>query len=452
MATPVFTSLTRGEIFRLLAERVGDLIANGTTSTTGVANTLVDAVAGSSGLIRFYTDNDPRIYRKQVTIAKGTRAGDSTGISAFTASSKTITPSPNFGGNLSTDSEYVIHDRFTYRECTFAIQQAARMLAYDRTLGMGLLKEEIGRQIMIGNAVVNGVLDLFTTTNVPDSWTTTNMTATSETTVTFGGCRRSLKLVTDGANVANLTQSLTEAGRWAGQTFEAWAWVFCETASQMYLRVSDGVANHDSSLHGGTGWEKLRVTVTVDANTDAMTASIRSTTAASTITFYVQCVWVPLASSNDHAYALDADVNLVALSGTLRVSDVFPSSTGGSSAAGNFMYHIQPSAWEIAYESTRKIRLHIGSEWNGRVLEYTGWKNHAELTAVTTTWAGPIDALLDVAAAILNASKVSPAQVPSIERVSGGTGNADVDGTRMRVLRRDGVRVGMGAKLVETIL
>jgi hypothetical protein len=181
-----------------------------------------------------------------------------------------------------------------------------------------------------------------------------------------------------------------------------------------------------------------------------MTVAIRSTTAASTITFYVQCVWVPLPSGSSHTYALDADVNLVALGGNLKASQPFPGSATG--AAGNFVYHIPPFAWDIVYESTRSIHLNIGAELNECVLEYTGWKNHAELSTVTTTWAGPIDALLDVAAAILNASKVSPAQAPSIERVSGGTGNADVDATRLRVLRRDGVRVGLGAKLVEPIV
>ena len=430
-----------------VARKVGDCITNGSTTTTGAANTLVD-ISPTGGLQRYLTDNDARIYQKLLTIYKGTQAGDSVAVSAFTTATRAITPSPSFTGNIDTTTKYFIHERWSYNDFTEGIQAAHRLLNFNPALGLGIMKEVVNREIMLGNALINPVFDLFTTANVPDAWTTTNLTVTQETTITYGGARRSLKCITDGANVANLTQSLGEAGRWKGQSYEAWAWVFCETASQMYLRVNDGSDNHDSSLHGGTGWEKLKVTVTVDADVDAMTAAIRSTTAGSTITFYVQVVWVPRSPSDDHAYALDGDINLVVLGPNLRVSGQF-SDTGGR--AGDFADHIANDAWEIVYEGTRKLRLHIGSEWNGRILEYTGWKNHAELAAITTTWAGPINAIVEVAAALLHAMKVAPQQMPSMEQAGAPTGYAAPEQVAALMLQHYGVRPAPGWRLVEPI-
>ena len=431
-----------------LAQHVGDCITNGNTTTTAAANTLVD-ISPTGGLQRYLADSDPRIYQKLLTIYKGTQAGDSVAVSAFTTATRAITPSPSFTGNIDTTTKYFIHERWTQQNYTTAIQKAHRLLNFNPKLGLGIMKEVVGREIMLGNALVNPVFDLFTTANVPDGWTTTNLTVTQETTVTYGGCRRSLKVVTDGANVANLTQSLSEVGRWKGKSYEAWAWVFCETASQMYLRVNDGSDNHDSSLHGGTGWEKLKVTVTVDADVDAMTAAIRSTTAGSTITFYAQVVWIPKAPGDDHSYALDGDINLVVLNPNLRVSGGF-SDTGSS--AGTFEEYITSEGWEILYEATRKIRLlDIGSHWNGRVLEYTGWKNHAELSAITTTWAGPINALVEVAAAILHAQKMSPQQMPSPEGAASPVGYAAPEQVAALMLQHYGVRPAGGWRKVEPI-
>jgi len=429
-----------------VARRVGDCITDGGTTTTGAANTLVNAVAGG-GLQRYLSDSDPRIYKKLLTIYKGTQAGDTVAVNAYTASSRTITPSPSFTGNIATDTKYFIHERWDQKDYTEAIQAAHRLLNFNPALGRGIMKEVVGREIMLGNALVNPVFDLYTTANVPDGWTTTNLTVTQETTITYGGARRSLKCITDGANVANLTQSLGEAGRWKGQSFEAWAWVFCETASEMFLRVNDGSDNHDSSKHTGTGWEKLRVTVTVDADVDAMTAAIRSTTAGSTITFYAQVLWVPKSPADDHSYAFDADINLVAV-GNLKVSGLFSDNGGG---VGNFEEHLRPDKWALIYEATRKIRLYLGSGWNGRIVEYTGWKNHAELAAITTTWAGPINALVDVAAAYLHSQKVSPQQMPSPESAAAPLGSRSPEQVAAQVLAHYGVRPQPGWRLCEPV-
>ena len=406
----------------------------------------------ASGLIIFDTTDDPAILDKWITIYAGTNVGYSGRADSF-ATPNTITILPAATSSMGTTSQYLIHERWTLREYLEALYAAQRFLNFDPQLGMGLLKEAVGREIQIGNAVVNPMFDLYTTANVPDGWTTTNLTVTQETTVTYGGARRSLKIVTDGTNAANLNQALAEVGRWQKlSSFDATARFFSETASEWFLRVNDGVDNHDSTKHTGTGWEKLTVTVTpaqlAGSGSDAMTVSIRSTTAGSTLTGYVQNVWVPKQPSDDHVYDLDTQRNLVVISPRLRVSGVF-GDTGGT--VGRFDHTIGPEAWDVIYEATRKLRLNINGAWNGRVVEYEGWSNHSELTAIGNTWNGPTEAILDVAAAILNAQKVAPVQVPSLARAGSPTGLMSVDEARIRALRRWGIKVPGAWKLVETI-
>jgi hypothetical protein len=153
----------------------------------------------------------------------------------------------------------------------------------------------------------------------------------------------------------------------------------------------------NSSLHGGTGWEKLEVNYPVTDDISELTASVRTTTGGSAITFYIQVVFVPKVPSNDHTYAIDSDQDLVVLDGTLRVSGLFNKTNGD---VGRFAIEIKRGAWETVKEATRAIRIKTGAHLNGRVIEYTGWINHTALTAATTTWPANDIYILDVAEAI----------------------------------------------------
>ena len=439
MPSPVYTSVTVGRLFYILSGMVGDRIATG-TATSSSAN-LIDATAASQGgLALFDSDTDARILDKRITIWEGDQIGDSVRLNTYTAATFTAVPLPAFTGNLGTNSRYVIHERWSFLEYLEALIQAQRALTWDRGLKRGIFAETGSRrEIMIGNALVNPLFDLYTTSNVADGWADANSTLTENTTVVFGGARRSLRVVTDGANVASLAQTIVGGSRWHDMTFEAWAWIWCETASEVFLRVNDGVDNHDSSTHGGTGWERLEVDVTVDNAVDDMVVSVRTTTAGSTITFNVQVVWVPIVPTDDHLYVLDADVNLIVLNGTLRAS---AGKFGNSSASGvnNFKHPIGPEAWDIVYDTTRAIRLKIDSSWNGRVLEYSGGLSQTALAAIGTTWAGPINALLNVAAAILLEQEISP-------RVT----NTPLATALREALITDGISIPHG-KLIEKVI
>lgn len=452
MATPVYTSLTAANLVLLLAERVGDAIAQGTASG-GSTTTIVDTNA-LSGLNKFDTTDDAELVGCSAYIWAGTNIGAQRRISALNISTVTATVSVAYASAIDSTSKYVCIRRWDGAGYLNALYTAQRLLTFEPELAKGIMKETGSlRHIQVGNALLNPTFDLYTTTDVPDSWTTTNMTATSETTVTFGGARRSLKLVTDGANVANLTQTLTEVGKHP-RSFEVTAWVWCETASELYIRVNDGVDNHDSTTkHGGTGWEKLRVTVTPSAvagsGTDTFTCAIRSTTAASTLTFYVQNIWFPKV---DNRYALDADIALVLLDDHIRVLGKFGDDAVGGGGNVNTEHAIlPPHAWHIEHDTVRQVVLNTDGEWNGHVLELTGWKAHAALTAAATTWAGPIDAILEMAEAILHSQKVGPQQTPSPRTAGSPSLQGDLQTVRLRAIAKYGVPIPSGYKEVEPI-
>lgn len=427
---------------------VGDRLASGTASEAS-AN-LLDANAGS-GLAKFDTDSDPRITDKMVTIWAGTRAGDSVRANTYNASTLTIVPFPAFSGSLATSSKYIIHDRFTFDDYLDALKRAQRMLTFDPSLKRGMMAETGShREIMIGNALVNPTFDLYTTANAPDGWTEANSTLTMLTDVTYGGARRSLNVATDGSNVANLNQQIGRQGRWKGTNFTAWAWVYTETANEVYLRVSDGTDDNDSATHSGNGWEKLEAQVSVEDSVDSMRTAIRTTTASASVNFRVQAIYVPIEPNHDHVYALDSDINLIALDGNLRVSSGAFTDVG-SSGVNDFDGIIPPTAWEVTHDSTRGIRLKIGSAYNGHILEYTGYKAHTALTAVGTTWADSIEGILEVAAAILHSTKVAPGAAPSISSAPTFGPATSVEAARVGALIKYGRKIS-NAKQVERII
>ena len=437
MASPPYTSQTVGGLFYLLTGRVNDRIASGTASS-GHTN-LIDATAGS-GLARFDSDTDTRILDKLITIYAGTRAGETVRLNSYTAADFSAVPLPAFSGALGTDSKYVIHYLWDFREYLEALRSAQRMLTWDRRLQMGVLSDpEPYRHIMLGNALANPTFDLYTTTNVPDSWADANSTLTQQTTITYGGARRSLKVVTDGSNIGTVTQSLSAVGRYKGQTVECWAWVYATNASQVFLRITDGGTPASSALHGGTGWEKLEVIYAVTNDASELTASVRTTTAGVAYTFYIQAVYIPNRPVDDHNYALDGDIGLVAINGELKVSQR-PFGDTGDTGANDFDRFISADQWEVTHEATRGIRLNVKERLDGHVLEFIGYAAHAELTAVATTWTGPIDAILEVAEAILMAARISP-QVTTVS----------VENARLNAILTYGVHV-LGAKQVEMVI
>ncbi len=444
--SPVYTSQTVGRMFLTLAGMIGDRIASGVCTSDSAS--LVAATAGS-GLSAFRTDDDPAIIHKLVTIYEGAQIGDTVRNSAFTTATKTIVPLPAFAGNVDATSKWVIHNR-DFDEYLEAMIQSSRMLTWDPLLQRGMmLPTESLRHIMIGNALQNATFHLFSSTNVPDNWSDGNSTLTEETTVTLDGAEKSLKVVTDGSNQAVVTQSLLRAGRWADKTLESYMWVHCLTADEVFLRWYDGVANHDSAKHGGTGWEKIPVEVSVDLGVTELTVEVRTTNTGA-VTFRLQVVDFPLANPDDHEYPIDSDLGIVVMNGNLRISAT-GFSGDGRPGVNDFDIPVPAAVWDPVYTTTRAVRLKTGSKWNGRVLELTGFKAHTALASISTTWTGNIDGLLNLAAAIMLEGQRSPGRAPPVRRASGPSGHDRVEEVRRASLRTYGVQV-LGGKVIEPVI
>ena len=111
------------------------------------------------------------------------------------------------------------------------------------------------------------------TGGVPDSWTVAGAGATATQLTTFGQFRSGLSaaLLTRSGADCSLTQdaaTLTEvAAWWQGRRVVLSASVYATVASRVRLVINDGVGSSTSSFHtGGSGWETLTVSRTMDAS------------------------------------------------------------------------------------------------------------------------------------------------------------------------------------------
>lgn len=462
MATPVFTSVTRGEIMLAVARRVGDCVTNGDTTTTGAANTLVDAAA-TGGLQRYLTDSHQAIYQKLLTVYKGTRAGDTVAVSAYTAASRTITPSPNFGGNIDTTTKWFIHERFNQRDFTEAIQAGQRLLNFDPSLGMGVMKEVVAEEIVYGNALTNGAMFRWTagTSAAPDGWTLagTGAAVAQDATVAIAGTY-SAKVTSDGTNAAYLYQQLTPLSRWRGRNIRVYALFMADVADRASVRIGQGITSSITTIGSAVTADQANVVKWADITSAFDTAVSSAPPTSLTLQFAIsagsavnmRCGFAFIEDPEPRdEYAIDADESLVVLDPNLYVSEPV---TQTQSGALSFSRRIGPEAWQIVHSTTRRIKLNIrrGQIRNGSVIRYTGWKNHAELSAITTTWAGPIDALVDMAVALLHQSKAySPEGAPSVAGVTSPNGPGSPKVVRAMALAQWGIRLPAGYKTVEPI-
>ena len=76
-----------------------------------------------------------------------------------------------------------------------------------------------------------------------------------------------------------------------GQEVNLSAWVYCNTASKVKLYISAAVG----SFHGGTGWELMKASETLDH--DATTAVVGLSVAASDVAVYIDEIWMTLGQS-----------------------------------------------------------------------------------------------------------------------------------------------------------
>ena len=76
-----------------------------------------------------------------------------------------------------------------------------------------------------------------------------------------------------------------------GQEVNLSAWVYCNTASKVKLYIGAAVG----SFHGGTGWELMKASATLDH--DATTAVVGLSIAASNVAAYIDEIWMTIGQS-----------------------------------------------------------------------------------------------------------------------------------------------------------
>lgn len=373
---PPYVALTVGQLVRDLAQAMGDLIAEG-NSDSGSTTTLVDAI-----LAGIFTANDDEALKGAWLYGiGGTMAGKEQLITGYTAATGTITWT-GAATSPSSDTDYIV-TRTRPTRYLRALQQAQHYLT-DRKLD---LEPVIGRESIVGNLVPNGMLDLYTTANVPDGLTLdTDSEWTRETTITFGH-RRALKGVTDGTLAGFVRYAIPLWGKFLGRTVRAYALVRASTASRVTLEFSDGVTTTTDTLSTNNVWELLDLSVAFgDAATQAQVSIEIS--AGSAVTVYLQLLYVADPLSEYEEALIDVDRRLVEITKVVLSSQSVLSISGRGYAFDEELLD-DGDSWSIVRDTEdtpRKLRLALGSSRRGRVVEYHGWKSHAEFTAVTVTY------------------------------------------------------------------
>ena len=77
-----------------------------------------------------------------------------------------------------------------------------------------------------------------------------------------------------------------------GQEVNLSAWVYCNTASKVKLYIDDGVVG---DFHGGTGWELMKASDTLDYNDTTAVVGIHVT--ASNVAVFIDEIWMTLSQS-----------------------------------------------------------------------------------------------------------------------------------------------------------
>ena len=383
---PTYTSRSLGEImFRVLASLgKGELVTFG-TATAGAAGTLT----ADANTCPSTTADDARYIGKWLYVFAGIAAGDTRRISAY-STGRVISAATNFSATPTTASQFFI-SLVDPRLIERAVLRAQEYLA-DNNVAM---RPITGREIVLGSALENN-FDLFTTADVLDGVTLdSNSTFTSQTTVTLGG-RRVLRMVTDGTNAGFVRFSIPRWGKFQGKTVRLYVHLRTSIAARTTIQFNDGVttATEDTATTAND-WELLEASQSMgDAATQARVSIEVSVGAA--VTVEMAYWYTPEPFRGEFVHPIDADRNIIAI-GDLWLSA--GSVTAPHPEAHTFPHPVEDSAWawfEDADDTPRKLRLRIGSQWMGHVLEYKAYQRHTELTAgaATTNWGGEPDVII----------------------------------------------------------
>lgn len=214
-------------------------------------------------------------------------------INDFTSSSGTCAvDGANFSVETAAVSVYLTQWRPTWLRSAI-IDAMPRVLAW--------LPRYVADYSIIGNNPIRNCSfddwDVYGSTGPPDNWNQSNALMTTsrysgqEIIMTGSSV---LKMLNRASNPDYIYQNALDVSypRYQGETFDAYAWVYCVHASRVTLDFLDGTQTFSSSAHGGTGWEKLKIeneTIAAAATKGEVRISISTGTA---VDAYVDRVWM----------------------------------------------------------------------------------------------------------------------------------------------------------------
>ena len=193
------------------------------------------------------------------------------------------------------------------------------------------------------NLLLNGGFEDWTNSTTADNWgvivgdTTVNQEkqTTSPANYAVLSGNNSARLIVPGSTAVTLAQTFNSASSsytavaTEGMEANLSAWVYCNTASRVYLTI-DGDA--DTTAHGGTGWELMKASNYLDA-TDTATIVGISVTSGAAIPVFIDEIFLTLGQSGplDRPYSPITNWDVIppaagaSTGGTLRFTGKVPS-------------------------------------------------------------------------------------------------------------------------------
>jgi hypothetical protein len=143
--------------------------------------------------------------------------------------------------------------------------------------GVKLLNEvstDIDENILDDEAL-NPDFEEWTSTS-PDHWTASNITTTYNTDDDFvWDDDYSCECLCAASSTCTLTNTITNYSYYSGMSMSFSIMAYCMTGSRLRASIYDGTTTTYSSYHGGSGWEKLTVTATMQATPTAVSVGIQ---------------------------------------------------------------------------------------------------------------------------------------------------------------------------------
>jgi hypothetical protein len=381
-------SAPRPQLVAEIAKACGAVLMEG-TATGGTTTTLIDTA-------RLLYPTDDMVKGAWLYIWQGTAIGQDREITAFTASSDTVTFAT--GTAPDTTSKYILlKPGWTPNEIIDAINAAIRAVS------LTFLLPKSDESLVLNTLLSNGHFQTWSSSSACTNWTSSGTLAKESSIIRSG--LYSLKVTKAGAT--SVTQSVGDFARYAGKTFTLRAYAYTATASELTLRLTDGVTTWNSSAHDTIGWggnagKYLEVTGTVGNAPTALTASMQSATGAACYLERLTLAIPAIGDADDYIYEYTIPSGFATLHG------VYLEDPEGS---GVCHLKVPGHMWSIFTDAagTRKLKFNrnLFHYTDNRVIRLEGLKYPTEMTDNTT--ASEIDAsyIVNYAVARLLSSRMA---------------------------------------------